>query len=968
MAKNLAMQTLDATSATARSPGMPPLAAAPARVVCKQVVGRGLDPSSLDAHGATFTIPPYAGMADGDRVTLYFDYGGNSQGEVHVDIGQAWVGRPITLRIQRAALQAATGKWASVRYGIEPAAGGGTVLSDALDLWIGADVLLAAPRVIDAVAGYLNVTSGADSIDSDDLGDDVIDVRIAIPLYRGMTAGDAVWLEWDETPNEGHFRDRIDIPAVRETVLLVPGESVRACVGQSVAVRYVVLRNGVTEQSQVVVVRVGTGDEGTGDDDVDPGTLVAPLIKQAVDGALDPDQSTRGAVLEFGPYASIRSGDRVHVYWGEVDAPGSYAWICDVTDRYVTQPYPLHVSHALLTAWRDMTVPIYYEVALDDGNVKRSAVRRVRIGRAQSSAPPLPQASVDGVRDGKLDPDDCASGAVVRIPASAALRERDEVTVTWRSASAATNTNVRRVVSLVDVGRDLLIRVPASVVAAGASASAAAVAVSWKLRRTGATATTTSPVTYLTLARAPGNGALTVMGARYIGTITRASRLPRRLSAFDTTTRRRVAAQWRYDDAALWTTAESFRDTRPWAALRVRALGDWVVVRPANVAFTGTDTAAPGTPANAAFVARLDRGNPIGWGDAAYGANIPPTLITYDDVAELSATQSAFAVRRHDGRVAVWGNEAQGGTYATAATVTDARCIVGNGTAFALLRASGAVSAWGAEDAGATVPANIAALRDLVNLYASSASFAGLRSTGQVVAWGSAGTGAQVPADIGELTDIEDVICTLTAFAARRGNGSVVAWGAAESGGVVPDRIAARRDIVELAAATAGAVCVLTSGAQVLAWGDAAIGATVPPEISEQTDIEEVVATADAFCARRRNGSVVAWGGAANGGVVPMTIAALRDIVQVSATSSAFAALRSDGSVVAWGNAARGGDVTAVHDTLLDVRAIYGNAGAFAAVLANGGIVSWGEAAGGGTSTAAAPVLDTGLTYTERVS
>ncbi|RBH55531.1 MULTISPECIES: hypothetical protein [Pseudomonas] len=47
------------------------------------------------------------------------------------------------------------------------------------------------------------------------------------------------------------------------------------------------------------------------------------------------------------------------------------------------------------------------------------------------------------------------------------------------------------------------------------------------------------------------------------------------------------------------------------------------------------------------------------------GAKVPPTIITLDDIAEVSATASAYAALRHNGNVVTCGNALGGGDSET---------------------------------------------------------------------------------------------------------------------------------------------------------------------------------------------------------------------------------------------------------------------------------------------------------------
>ncbi|MGV2814511.1 hypothetical protein ACE3HA_23495, partial [Enterobacter cancerogenus] len=108
------------------------------------------------------------------------------------------------------------------------------------------------------------------------------------------------------------------------------------------------------------------------------------------------------------------------------------------------------------------------------------------------------------------------------------------------------------------------------------------------------------------------------------------------------------------------------------------------------------------------------------------------------------------------------------------------------GFMFAGLRQNGAVVAWGG---GGSVPADIAALRDIVAVTGSFGAFAGLRQDGSVVAWGDSSYGGSVPADIAALRDIRAVYASWKGFIVLTDAGAVYSWGDAGDASVLAGRI-----------------------------------------------------------------------------------------------------------------------------------------------------------------------------------
>ena len=391
----------------------------------------------------------------------------------------------------------------------------------------------------------------------------------------------------------------------------------------------------------------------------------------------------------------------------------------------------------------------------------------------------------------------------------------------------------------------------------------------------------------------------------------------------------------------------------------MRSQGDLVTLNPANIIGNGNDTY---TNADAAQVAHRDTGDVIGWGNAAYGANIPSTIITMDDIVEVSSTRSAYAARRTNNHVVVWGNPAEGGALGTVPS-DNFVTVTSNGMAFAGLKSSGSVVVWGDARYGGALPPDIAGLTDVTLIAGAAIAFAALRRTGQVVAWGHASHGAIVPDDIKALTDIVEISGNYGAFCAIRANHRVVGWGNPAGSGSVPADIAALTDIRELGAATSEAFTLIRNNGQVRAWGAATHGGAIPADIASLTDIQEISSSWQAFAARRGNGHVVAWGPATHGGTVPQDIATLNDIVQVTGNGKAFAALRRNGTVVAWGDATVGGSTASVVAELTNVQAVYGNSQSFAALTSDGRVVTWGIVGGGGDSSSVQDLLRGQVSY-----
>ncbi|MCF4995075.1 hypothetical protein GIW70_00610 [Pseudomonas syringae] len=667
-------------------------------------------------------------------------------------------------------------------------------------------------------------------------------------------------------------------------------------------------------------------------------------VLEAPDGILNPADVPNGATVEIEANDPDNAGDHFYMVWTTTDGATVYEADKVITGNNKGLPVKFTVDQSVVQASKDKTVIISYHVVLFEGGEAQGEDYELQVQEQTVTLPLATFAQATGPQKDQLNPDDVyPDGAIVLIPATARLKTDDEITVTVEGQ--ATTTYAHKV-SAAEEDKELSsIKVPHSVIDANDGGS---IALTYTVKRAaGGTDGPSNPSVY-DVRKVVGSGTLKVMGARYNRSTYRASSAIRMLSAFNATTGQPLQAQWKYPAETDWKTATTWRDVHPHEPLQVRTNDDQLTLNPANIFGNGIDTTVTGL---AAFVAHRDVGDVVGWGNAQYGALIPSTIITMDDIVEVSCTRSAYAARRANGAVVVWGTAAEGGSM-TGIDPLNFVHVVGNATAFTGLKTTGRIVAWGTAADGGTIPAPVSELTDIVHITAAGQAFAAQRATGHVVAWGLEGNGGTIPADVAGLTDIETLIGSFGAFAAHRANGRIVGWGHATHGGNVPAEIAALTDIIELSCANAQAFAARRATGQVVAWGTAEYGGTIDPLIEGLTDIVEVSSNWRAFAARRANGRVVAWGRPAEGGAVPDDIATLNDIVQVCGSSMAFAALRRNGTVVAWGNATVGGDTTEVVDQLTQVQALYDNTHGFTALTADGRVVTWGNAAGGGDSSA----------------
>lgn len=475
---------------------------------------------------------------------------------------------------------------------------------------------------------------------------------------------------------------------------------------------------------------------------------------------------------------------------------------------------------------------------------------------SRGAAPSLLAPVIVEAEDGKLDPAKVPQGATVRIGAEALIKVGDKVVLQWRG-NPGPGTQVLEKTATADGQLELI--APHALVLAN---DGALVQLDYSIvRQAGGTDGPSATAAYDVKSDLV-TGSLRVMGARWSRGSYRASGNWRLLSALDANTGKPLAAQWQYAGDTGWSApSTTWRDTDPSRLLRVQTANDLVILNTPNLIGNGVDTTTTG---EAAFVAHRDSGDMIGWGNPGYGGSIPSSIITMNDINEVSCTGSAFAGRTHSGQVVAWGNAAQGGVSPVPSRTYTQVC--GNSVAFAAINDLGAVVAWGTAAAGATVPDPIKVLTDLRSLAVTGTAFAAIRQAGEVVAWGNASYGGTLDSIIGGFTDIVHVVSTWQSFAALRGNGHVVAWGGVEgTGGVVPPAIAALDDIIQVAGSSKAFAALRKTG-QVVAWGLAAVGGTLSAEVEQLTNVIALYANSHGFAALTADSRVITWGQAAGGG------------------------------------------------------------------------------------------------------
>ncbi|MEB0088575.1 hypothetical protein QN365_18350, partial [Pseudomonas sp. RTI1] len=827
---------------------------------------------------------------------------------------------PIVMRVQGLHLTAIKGGTLELYYLIESDG----LLRESLHatlLTVGEPLAeLPVPTVVGQVDGILKPADVPDG------------TQLIVPLYNGIHSGDQVHYEWQGSKT-GPDSDWIKLStetAKHPVPFEIGFDLIEGNDGGTVQASYWVERwnNGGTSASDALSLQIGEGQQA----------LLQVTLEGANDGELNIDDvPTGGARAEVAAYDVMAAGDQVYFKWVDDKGSAPYENSKSVTGNMVGKPVVFTVPYATVTTSLRANVTVTCRSELIKGGELGSDPLKFSVSKGAGAKLPAP-IIVEAKGTDTLNPNDALSGATVLIGAGAALQKGDTVLLDWRGQPGP--GSIKLTVPVTGNGE---LRIPVVYATVHANDGFSIELDYTVLRAAGSTDGPSNLAEYNVLSQA-GSGTLNVMGARYSRSSYRASGAARLLSAFDAKTQQPLMAQWQYQGETTETTATTLRDSQPWKPLRVSSANDSVTLNPANIIGNGIDTEIAG---RAALVALRNSGDMVAWGHPDTGAKIPSTIITLSDIVEVRSTRSAYAGRRINGQVVVWGTEAEGGAM-NGVSPADFVEVTSNSWAFVGIKTTGHMVAWGAAAYGGEVPAPINSYTDITRICGAGSAFAALRRSGEMVAWGNAEMGGTVPSDIAELTDIVEVMGNYGAFVALRGNGRIVAWGNATCGGTVPDEIASMTDIIELSCANTTAFAVRRATGQVVAWGFPSFGNTPPPLIAALTDIVAVASNSETFVAIRGNGHVVAWGGRAESGRdIPEDIARLDDIVQVAGSSEAFAALRKNGTVVAWGDVTLGGDTSAVSTQLTQVQALYGNTHSFVALTSDGRVVTWGHPTGG---------------------
>ncbi|VVE36531.1 hypothetical protein PHO31112_03912 [Pandoraea horticolens] len=984
-------------SAPGIEPGAVPVLLPPP--ACAEAASGYLNPDALPSKGVDFTIAAYPGMSQGDYLLGYFDKGGPGEyTSPEIDITKNSVGKPQAFNVPKANVVKALDKDVKVYYTVE-FADGTSADSPELALHIGEPTQLRAPSVDEAPDGHL----------SDALAH--ADVHVRIPVYDGMAAKDQIYMYWGNAGDPGYYDDEITIRAVREVAILVPAEYVEAYIDKSVKVTYDVKRGDADYPSDPLTLLIGNAE--------DPNLMPAPVVQEAFDGILNPDLvNPDGATALIGPNPTLANGVTGKVVWCGGPSNGGAEWPFDISEHYLTNPYPVTIPYDKISPFIGKTATLSYEADIMPPTPFLSNTLTLKI---ESKTAQVEQVSIPELVNGVLDPRNVSpsDGVFVYVPPDAQMKMGDTVRLTWACENSLGNWDNSFIILPSDVGKSIGFQVPFQSIIAGRELK---VTVSYDIVRGGKTFAQGAPLTLLIH-----------QGELPAPTIDEAKqdKLNPADCANGATVRLAASGSFLKGDLITlnWRGANTLDGTVsvPHAVTDQESGGDITLLVPLktvqadvgqSVTLDYTVQRASSTPDETSppsiydIVAVPGKGQLLVMGarnnrSIYRGTSTSQYLSAFDKTTLAPVSAQWTYVDQKTSMVGASFKDTRPWVPLTVQTQDDSITlnwanIVGSGSDAATPGASalaahlnhGNVIAWGVADFGGNEPPTTITYNDVVEASSSqkgfavrrkdgriaawgtpvlpdgfvmtdaarisgnAAAFAVLRTTGQAAAWGDAANGGKVSDAVAALSDLTTLHMAGFAFASIRKTGNVVAWGNAAYGGAVPSSdIGQMTDIVDVRG-NYTAFCALRANKTVVGWGFASDGGTVPTNIAARSDIVELAsASARAFAVITEGRQVLAWGNTANGGTLPRDIGDLTDIVEVTATWGAFAARRANGTVVAWGNDKQGGvvpDAVALYD---DVVQVCGTGRAFAALRKNGQVAAWGDQTVGGNTAAVAAKL-----------
>jgi len=234
------------------------------------------------------------------------------------------------------------------------------------------------------------------------------------------------------------------------------------------------------------------------------------------------------------------------------------------------------------------------------------------------------------------------------------------------------------------------------------------------------------------------------------------------------------------------------------------------------------------------------------------------------NVKMIVPTVAAFVALLNDGFVVSWGDPDYGGKFPDniQSQLKNVKMIICeyHGTVWAALLNDGRVICWrNPKFAGYDVPDDIQAqLKNVKMIFSNSGAFAALLNDDSVICWGSGGKiSGNIPT---QLKNVKMIVSTCHAFAALLNDGLVVSWGNPDYGGKIPEDIKIQLKNVKMMFSTFYAFAALLNDGTVLAWGDEEYGGTIPHDIQSQLqNVKMIIPTKHIFTALLNDGKQCTW-------------------------------------------------------------------------------------------------------------
>ncbi len=772
------------------------------------VDGGVLDPETLPDQ-LQVVVLPYPGMKEGQTVHLRWS---GSGGEGYTDwmpISQPMEGKEVVFYLDAAIVEEYLGQTIELSYRVE-IPGEPDRRSGITTFIVGAEQeALPLPEVVEAQEGVLNP------------GDATEGATVRIAVEAGLEEGDDVEVSWQgDKPGGVRTKSRLVLAehVGKPFDLTIEYQYVEANIDGTVVVSYQVFKlNGSVPKSGAVTLRVQRT------------ALPLPVILQAEDDQLNPDDVMEGATVRIDASAQFKDHDEVTVIVASRIPGGSISIPWKVPTGGGGQAVQVTIPYNIINASVGSDFDLAYEIQrFAGGPMEPSGSVTYFVNREVGSGPLLVMGARFNVNTYR------ASGAPRMISAfhkSTLLPMLAE----WRYASSDQWTarnhwfDNRPWESLfVRNETETLELRPCNVIGNGVDTTA------------------NGSAAFVVMRDEVLNGSQREVDMRAWGN-----------KAFGG------------EISATHITFKNVEEITGSSNGYVALLRDGYALRWGNAAEVPENGTYEQIRSNAqAFCGRKTDGSLVAWGPATHGVPVSSDAAAHKDYVEVVGAATAFAARRISGHVVAWGDPNMGGKMKEGQEVMDKiKQLTGNYGAFAALRDSGgskSVIAWGHSSYGGDA-SSVATLTNVKALGAATAqAFSLLLDDGSVRTWGAESHGGKLTDDILAIKDIVEVSSTWHAMCARRANGHVVAWGNPTNGGDARS-VGGISDFVSVVG-SAWSFAGLRRNGTVVAWGAPATGGDTSSVAAQLVNVVAIYANSHGFTALTSDGRVVTWGVPAGGG------------------------------------------------------------------------------------------------------